>query len=80
MKEAIFTAGKKWYHQANLKEARIVFAFSWFDEKGNAYENDKLISLSVTGVRDTYPDLRIMLVLNTSFKEQLEKDSLYKGI
>lgn len=63
-----------------MKEAKILFAFSWFNEDGDAFENDKLISLAVTGVRDLHPNLRIMLVLNTTFKDQLDKDSLYAGI
>jgi hypothetical protein len=36
LKEGIFTAGKKWYTQANLCEAKILIAFSGFNEDGDA--------------------------------------------
>jgi hypothetical protein len=31
-------------------------------------------------VREIYPNLRIMLVLRSKFKDQLKKDSLYDGL
>jgi predicted XRE-type DNA-binding protein len=69
LKESIFSEEKKWLRQANLKESKILFAFSWVNEKGDSFENDKLISLVATGVKETFPKLRIMLVLMSKFKE-----------
>ena len=66
LKDSIFSQTKKWYKTANLKQAKILFAFSWFGE-GNLYEKDKLISLIATGVREAFPDLRVVLVLNSQF-------------
>jgi hypothetical protein len=45
-----------------------------------SYENDKILGLVAIGVKEEFQDLRIILVLNSLFKEQIEKDSLYKGI
>jgi hypothetical protein len=45
-----------------------------------SYENDKILGLVAIGVKEEFPNLRIILVLNSLFKEQIEKDSLYKGI
>ena len=39
-----------------------------------------MISLVATGVREIFPNLRIMLVLLSKFKDQLKKDSLYEGL
>lgn len=55
-------------------------AFSWANEDGDSYENDKLISLVATGVKETFGNLRILLVLRSNFQEQLRADSLYSGI
>lgn len=64
LKDSIFSQTKKWYKLANLKQAKILFAFSWFGE-GSNYEKDKLISLIATGVREAFPDLRVVLILNS---------------
>lgn len=80
LKESIFTEEKKWLRQANLKECKILFAFSWLNEKGEGNENDKLISMIATGVKENFPNLRIMLVLMSKFKDQLKNDSLYDGL
>lgn len=69
LKESIFAENKRWYSQSNLKEAKILFAFSWQEDDGKSYENDKMMSFVIRGVRETYSDLRIVLVLNSPYIE-----------
>jgi hypothetical protein len=69
LKDHIYSQGKKWYKKSNLKEAKIIFAFSKeCDNEFEGFEQDKLMSLTAKNTKETYPKLRVMLVLNTEFK------------
>lgn len=39
-----------------------------------------MISFIALGVREMYPELRLILILNSTFKDQIKNDSLYSGI
>lgn len=79
--ENIHSNGIKWYRKSNLREAKIIFCFSKDSESDiEAYEQDKLMSLTAKNLKVTFPKLRIMLVLNTIFKKIIDQDSLYSDI
>lgn len=66
--------------QCNLKKAKILFIFSWVNDDGLSFENDQLLSLISKGVKDAYPSLRIILILNSKYRNLVENDSLFEGI
>lgn len=39
-----------------------------------------MISLVALGVRESFPKLRLILILNTTYKDQIKNDSMYEGI
>lgn len=78
VKENIFSEEKKWEKYVNLKEARILYAFS--SNVGYSYENDKRISLIANSSKTSVPNLRVVLILETNFKNQIDNDSLFKEI
>lgn len=81
LREGINKLTKNWYSAANLMHAKILFAFSWENDiVGSARQNDQLISIIALGVREFYPELRLILILNSTFKDEIKNDSLYSGI
>jgi len=64
-----------------LREARIIFCFSKeCENEKEAFEQDKFMSFTAKNVKESFPHLRVMLVLNSVFKKLIEKDSLFADI
>lgn len=71
-----------WYKQANLINARRLFAFSMNPhiEQSEKFELDKQMSYNIQKVVGHYPRLEITMVLSSEFNQLMKKDVCWANV